>query len=88
MKNNKRNKNDHPGDVLGISKMGGPKLSSPPSDGSTARGIDVRGDRPRHWGNEDIPQSDGAAGIDMGAGGDGPQVRPEHDHPTSALDED
>ena len=88
MRQNKRNKKEHPGDVLGISKVEGPKLSSPPSDGSTARGIDVRGDRPRHWGNEDIPQSDGAAGIDMGGGGDGPQVRPEHDRPKSALNEE
>ena len=88
MTQDKRNKKDHPGDVLGISNIGGPKLSSPPSDGSTARGIDVRGERPRHWGNEDIPQSDGASGIDMGGGGEGTQVRAEHDRPQSAVDEE
>lgn len=62
------------GDVLGISNLGGPKLPHPPSDGSTPRGIDVRPERGRHWGNEDIPQSDGATGVDMGGGGEGPQI--------------
>ncbi len=81
MKYNKKNQNEHPGDVLGISNPGGPKLPHPPSDGSTPRGIDVRSERKRHWGNEDIPQSDGATGIDMGGGGDGPQVAAEHPRP-------
>jgi hypothetical protein len=82
VKSNKRNKKEQPGDVLGVSNTGpGPQLPSPPSDGSTARGIDVRGDRKRHWGNEDIPQSDGVAGIDMGGGGDGPQIAAEHPRP-------
>jgi hypothetical protein len=80
---NKKDKKEQPGDVLGISNPGGPKLPHPPSDGSTPQGIDVRGERPRHWGNEDIPQSDGASGIDMGAGGDGPQVAAEHPRPKS-----
>ena len=62
-------KKEQPGDILGISKVGGPKLPHPPSDGSVPEGIDVRGERTRHWGIEDIPQSDGAAGIDMGSGG-------------------
>jgi hypothetical protein len=75
------NQKEQPGDVLGISNPGGPKLPHPPSDGSTPRGIDVRSERKRHWGNEDIPQSDGASGIDMGAGGDGPQIAPEHPRP-------
>ena len=83
VKDNKRDKKEQPGDILGISNPGGPKLPHPPSDGSTPQGIDVRGERPRHWGNEDIPQSDGAAGIDMGAGGDGPQIAPEHPRPQS-----
>jgi hypothetical protein len=46
----------------------------------------VRSERPRHWGNEDIPQSDGAAGVDMGAGGEGPQVAAEHPRPESSDD--
>jgi hypothetical protein len=81
-----KDENERPGDILGISNPGGPKLPSPPSDGSTARGIDVRSERPRHWGNEDIPQSDGAAGVDMGGGGDGPQVAAEHPRPESSDD--
>ena len=83
MKDNKSDEKEQPGDILGISNPGGPKLPHPPSDGSTPQGIDVRGERPRHWGNEDIPQSDGAAGIDMGAGGDGPQIAAEHARPQS-----
>jgi hypothetical protein len=79
-----KDKNDHPGDVLGISNPGGPKLPHPPSDGSTPKGIDVRGEPKRHWGIEDIPQSDGATGIDMGGGGSGPQIAPEHTGPESS----
>jgi hypothetical protein len=71
-----------PGDVLGISNPGGPKLPHPPSDGSTPRGIDVRGERRRHWGIEDVPQSDGATGVDMGGGGEGPQIADESSSPT------
>jgi hypothetical protein len=74
----KKNKTEeHPGDILGISNPGGAKLPHPPSDGSTPRGIDVRGERPRHWGNEDIPQSDGASGVDMGSSGEGTHIAPE-----------
>jgi hypothetical protein len=82
VKDNKQDKNEQPGDVLGISNPEGPKLPHPPSDGSTPRGIDVRSERKRHWGNEDIPQSDGASGVDMGGGGSGPQVAAEHPRPT------
>jgi hypothetical protein len=74
-------KKEHPGDVLGISNPGGEKLPHPPSDGSTPQGIEVRGERPRHWCTEDIPQSDGASGIDMGAGGEGTHVAAEHPRP-------
>ena len=81
MKFTKRSKKDQPGDILGISKSGGPQLPHPPSDGSTPRGIDVRGERGRHWGIEDVPQSDGAAGVDMGAGGEGTDVAAEHPTP-------
>ena len=73
----KENEKEQPGDILGISNPGGPKLPHPPSDGSTPEGIDVRPERGRHWGTEDIPQSDGAAGMDMGAGGSGPQIASE-----------
>ena len=84
----KRDKNQQPGDILGISKAEGPKLPHPPSDGSTPNGIEVRGERKRHWGNEDIPQSDGATGIDMGGGGDGTQVNADRRPRTAAEDED
>jgi hypothetical protein len=77
----KKNRKTQPGEVLGISNPEGPKLPHPPSDGSTARGIEVRGEPKRHWGDEDIPQSDGATGIDMGGAGSGPQVAPEHPRP-------
>ncbi len=82
-----RDRKEQPGDVLGISNPGGPKLPHPPSDGSTPRGIEVRGERPRHWGNEDIPQGDGATGMDMGGGGGGPQIAPEPSR-TKTEDED
>lgn len=71
----RRTKKEQPGDVIGVSGATGPRLPSPPSDGSTPRGIDVRGDRPRHWGNEDIPQSDGVSGIDMGGAGEGTGIK-------------
>ena len=74
-------KKNKPGDILGISDPAGPKLPHPPSDGSAARGIDVRGEPKRHWGDEDIPQSDGATGIDMGGAGDSTQIAPEHPRP-------
>ena len=80
----KSKKEEQPGDVLGISNPGGPKLPHPPSDGSTPRGIDVRGDRPRHWGNEDVPQSDGASGVDMGGSGEGTQIK--SDRPKSPAE--
>jgi len=41
----------------------------------------VRGEPERHWGNEDIPQSDGVSGIDMGGAGEGTQVSAEHPRP-------
>jgi len=81
VKSNKKQDTEQPGDILGISNPGGPKLPHPPSDGSTPRGIDVRSERERHWGDEDIPQSDGASGIDMGGAGNGPQVASEHPRP-------
>ena len=78
---NKEDKDKQPGDVLGISHSGASKLPHPPSDGSVPQGIEVRSERQRHWGNEDIPQSDGATGIDMGAGGSGPQVASDDRRP-------
>ncbi len=76
-----KNSKQNPGDILGLSRVEGPKLPHPPSDGSGARGIEVRGEPTRHWGNEDIPQSDGASGIDMGGAGEGTHVSPEHPRP-------
>lgn len=76
-----KNDNKQPGDILGVSRAEGPKLPHPPSDGSGARGIEVRGEPERHWGNEDIPQSDGVSGIDMGGAGEGTQVSAEHPRP-------
>jgi hypothetical protein len=84
----RKDKKEQPGDVLGISNPEGPQLPHPPSDGSTPRGIEVRGEPKRHWGNEDIPQSDGASGIDMGAGGEGTQVTADRRPRTAAEDED
>ena len=84
----KKNKKEQPGDVLGVSNPAGPKLPHPPSDGSTPRGIDVRGEPQRHWGNEDIPQSDGASGIDMGAGGEGTNIAADSRPRTAAEDEE
>jgi hypothetical protein len=84
----RKTKKEQPGDVLGISNPEGPKLPHPPSDGSTPRGIEVRGEPKRHWGNEDVPQSDGAAGIDMGAGGDGTHVNADRRPRTAAEDEE
>jgi len=48
----------------------------------------VRGEPKRHWGNEDIPQSDGASGIDMGGAGEGTGVTADRRPRTAAEDED
>ena len=82
----KRTKKEQPGDVLGVSRATGPQLPSPPSDGSTPSGIEVRGERPRHWGNEDIPQSDGVSGIDMGGAGEGTGIKDSH--PRTPVDDE
>ena len=88
MKDNDQDKKEQPGDVLGVSNPAGPKLPHPPSDGSTPRGIEVRGEPKRHWGNEDIPQSDGASGIDMGGAGEGTGITADSRPRTAAEDED
>ncbi len=82
----KDKKKEQPGDVLGVSNPGGPKLPHPPSDGSTPRGIDVREERGRHWGIEDVPQGDGVSSIDMGGGGEGNQVAPQPPRPKRVDD--
>ena len=87
MKKNK-NKKEQPGDVLGVSNPAGPKLAHPPSDGTTPRGIEVRGEPKRHWGNEDIPQSDGASGIDMGGAGEGTGIAAGRRPRAAVEDED
>jgi len=81
---NDNDKKEQPGDVLGISNPAGPKLPHPPSDGSTPQGIEVRGEPKRHWGNEEMPQSDGATGIDMGGGGSGPQIASDRPRPKAS----
>ncbi len=78
---------EQPGDVLGVSNPAGPKLPHPPSDGSTPRGIEVRGEPKRHWGNEDIPQSDGASGIDMGGAGEGTGITADNSRPRAAAED-
>jgi hypothetical protein len=83
-----KNTNEQPGDVLGISNPGGPKLPHPPSDGTTPQGIEVRGEPKRHWGNEDIPQSDGASGIDMGGAGEGTGIAAGRRPRAAVEDED
>jgi hypothetical protein len=88
VKHDNSDKKEQPGDVLGVSNPAGPKLPHPPSDGSTPRGIEVRGEPTRHWGNEDIPQSDGASGIDMGGGGEGTGIRSDSRPRAGADDED
>ena len=88
MKDNKQDTKEQPGDVLGVSNPEGPKLPHPPSDGSTPRGIEVRGEPKRHWGNEDIPQGDGVSGVDMGGAGEGTGIRPDRRPRTAAEDED
>ena len=83
----KQDRKKQPGDVLGVSNPGGPKLPHPPSDGSTPRGIEVRGEPKRHWGNEDIPQSDGASGIDMGGAGEGTGITADR-RPRAATEDE
>ena len=88
MKHDKDDEKEQPGDVLGVSNPAGPKLPHPPSDGSTPRGIEVRGEPKRHWGNEDIPQSDGASCVDMGGGGEGTGIAADRRPRSGAEDED
>ena len=88
MKSTKKDAKAQPGDVLGISNPGGPKLPHPASDGTTPRGIEVRGEPKRHWGNEDVPQRDGASGVDMGGGGEGTDVTADLRPRTAAEDEE
>ena len=65
-----------PGDILGLTDdRSGVKLPHPPSDGSTPEGIEVIEHR-RHWGADELTRSDGAAGMDMGAGGEGTDIAP------------
>lgn len=41
------------------------------------QGIEVRDEYKRHWGTEDLENSKGATGIDMGGGGEGTDVAPK-----------
>ena len=84
-KSNKKNA----GDILGLSDAStGPKLPHPPSDGSVPAGIEVRGEPNRHWGDEDLNQTGGATGIDMGGGGTGTQIESDVDRRGEPNDED
>ncbi len=76
------------GDILGLTDdTTGIKLPHPPSDGSVASGIEVRHEKPRHWGTEDLERSKGAVGVDMGSGGEGTDVLPDTPR-TAPSDED
>ena len=72
-------KDDEPereGDVLGISDAN-PHVGEPrpaPSGGRSPAGIEVRD---RATGIGDVPRRDGASGTDMGAGGEGTDIREE-----------
>jgi hypothetical protein len=73
VKYNDRKSMKRKGDVLGISDAP-PDVAIPRATddrGGHPEGIEVRPERKRHWGNEDIQPSSGATGIDMGAGGTG-----------------
>ena len=72
-----------PGDILGLTDdRSGVKLPHPPSDGSVAQGIDVI-EHHRHWGADELKRSDGASGVDMGAGGEGTDVAPSRPRPVT-----
>jgi hypothetical protein len=73
-----RQEGDEPqreGDVLGISdakpNVGEPRRAR--SGGRSPSGIEVRD---RATGIGDVPRRDGASGTDMGAGGEGTDIRP------------
>ncbi len=66
----------HEGDILGISDAP-PNLGEPhsiPGGGHRPSGIDVRD---RATGIGDVPQSDGASGVDMGGAGEGTGLKHE-----------
>lgn len=72
-KEHHKNEPDRKGDVLGISDAD-PNVEIPkPADKGSghARGIDVRR---RQTGLGDVPQRDGASGVDMGGGGEGTDI--------------
>jgi len=78
----------HAGDILGLSEAAtGPKLPHPPSDGTVPAGIEVRGESDRRWEDEDINQSGGATGIDMGGAGTGTNIDSDIDRPRAVKDE-
>jgi hypothetical protein len=67
------------GDVLGISDTpASTRIPQATSDhGGHPEGIEVGPEHRRHWGDDDIRQSSGAEGVDMGAGGGGTDVERE-----------
>jgi hypothetical protein len=74
----KPNRDDHKplGDVLGISET--PASTHIPQattdHGGHPEGVEVGPQHRRHWGDEELKQSSGAEGVDMGGGGGGTDV--------------
>ena len=66
------------GDILGLSDS--PASASIPQattdHGGHPQGIELGGRR-RHWGADELQQSKGATGADMGAGGNGTDIETE-----------
>jgi len=75
----KKQDNKPMGDVLGISDTpGSTQIPRATSDrGGHPDGIEVGPEHRRHWGDEELRQSSGAEGVDMGAGGGGTDVERE-----------
>jgi hypothetical protein len=76
-----RNKKDkkHSGDVLGLGDAS-PAVEIPRATqdrGGHPKGIEVRRPSREHTGTNDLEQSKGATGIDMGAGGSGTDIESE-----------
>ena len=78
MKNKNRDKKQN-GDVLGISDSpASTHIPQATTDrGGHPEGIEVGPRRERHWGADELKQSKGVEGIDMGAGGGGTDIEIE-----------
>ncbi len=77
----RRRERKHAGDVLGLGTAD-PNVHIPTRPGSgSVEGIEVRD---RATGIDDVPQRSGATGIDMGAAGEGTDIREHSSRPKSA----